>query len=106
MEELHVVFHCLKVIRKLIDGSGVDQALEEAGKLIGKIDKMRLHNIETPCKNFISFSLYSQEIFKSLFEEVPPSHPFDHAITTKIFFSSRHHVINMVQFTIMPINLD
>ena len=32
MEELHVVFCVLKVIGKVIDGSGSDQAFEEAGK--------------------------------------------------------------------------
>ena len=33
------------------------------------------------------------------------SHPLKHAITTKFCVSSRHHAINLVQFTITPINL-
>ena len=32
--ELHVVFTMLKVLGKLIDGSGLDQAFEEAGRII------------------------------------------------------------------------
>ena len=31
MGELHVVFTTLKVLGKVIDGSGLDQAFEEAG---------------------------------------------------------------------------
>ena len=31
--ELHVVFTSLKVLDKLIDGSGLDQAFEKAGKI-------------------------------------------------------------------------
>ena len=34
MGELHVVFCALKAIGKLIDGSGLDQAFDEAGKWI------------------------------------------------------------------------
>ena len=34
------------------------------------------------------------------------SHPLKHAITTKFCVSSRHHAINLVQFTITPINVD
>ena len=32
--ELHVVFTSLKVLGKLIDGSGLDQLFEEAGRII------------------------------------------------------------------------
>ena len=32
--ELHVVFTSLKVLGKLIDGSGLDQVFEEAGRII------------------------------------------------------------------------
>ena len=32
MGELHVIFFVLKVLGKMIDGSGLDQAFEEAGK--------------------------------------------------------------------------
>ena len=35
-----------------------------------------------------------------------PSHHFDHTNTTKFYLSSRHHAINLVQFTITPINVD
>ena len=41
-----------------------------------------------------------------LIEPPPPNHPLDHAITTKFYFSSRHHTINSEQFRITPINLD
>ena len=34
MGELHIVFITLKVLGKLIDGSGLDQAFKEAGKLV------------------------------------------------------------------------
>ena len=34
MGELHIVFTNLKVLGKLTDGSGLDQAFEEAGKLV------------------------------------------------------------------------
>ena len=49
------------------------------------------------------------EIFWTEPSEPPPlspSHPLNHAITTKFYLSSRHHAINMVRFTITPINLD
>ena len=36
----------------------------------------------------------------------PPSHPLDHAITTKFSLSSRHHATNLIQFTITPVNFD
>ena len=32
--QLHIVFNTLKAIRKLINGSGLDQASEQAGKLV------------------------------------------------------------------------
>ena len=32
--ELHIVFTSLKVLGKLINGSGLDQAFEEAGRII------------------------------------------------------------------------
>ena len=34
MRELHIVFTPLNVLRKLIDGGGLDQAFQEAVKLI------------------------------------------------------------------------
>ena len=34
MRELHIVFTRLNVLRKLIDGGGLDQAFQEAVKLI------------------------------------------------------------------------
>ena len=34
LAELHIVLTTLKVIGKLIDGSGLDQAFKEAGKLV------------------------------------------------------------------------
>ena len=36
----------------------------------------------------------------------PPSHPFDHAMKTKLLLSSAHHTINLVQFMMEPIDLD
>ena len=36
----------------------------------------------------------------------PPSHPLDHAIATKLYLSSCHHPINLIQFTIPPVNFD
>ena len=35
-----------------------------------------------------------------------PCQLIGHAITTKFYLSSRYHPINLVQFTITPINLD
>ena len=34
MGQLHIVFTTLKAIRKFINGSGLDQASEQAGKLV------------------------------------------------------------------------
>ena len=36
----------------------------------------------------------------------PPSHPLDHAITSRFSLSSRHHATNLIQFTITPVNFD
>ena len=36
----------------------------------------------------------------------PPSHLLDHAITNKFYLSSCHHAINLMQFTITPVNFD
>ena len=38
--------------------------------------------------------------------KLPPSHLFDHTITTKFYLFSRHQAINLVQSTITIINLD
>ena len=43
MGELHVVFFVLKVIEKVIDGSSLDQAFKEAGKIINNCIKIEIH---------------------------------------------------------------
>ena len=59
---------------------------------------------------------YSSKVFALLFFVVfivvynrtlsTPSHPLDHAIATKFYLSSRDHAINLIQFTITPVNFD
>ena len=42
MGELHVVFCVLKVIAKVINRSGLDQAFEEVGKIINNCIKIEI----------------------------------------------------------------
>ena len=56
MGKLHVVFCVLKVIGKVIDGSGLDQAFEEAGKITINFIKIEIR----------TFNSYSEGHFREI----------------------------------------
>ena len=60
--------------------------------------------IKNTIYRYLQFFVIFIVVYRPIFR--PRSHPLHHSIATKFYLSSRHHAINLIQFTITPLNFD